>query len=70
MYPPSTHLATLSLSKVGHFFQERYSFRSAGSMYFIGACSSPDDDPLDEDNDEDADWAPELTSTSEDCGEF
>ena len=39
-------------------------------MYFIGACSSPEDEPLDEDNDEAADWAPELTRTSEDCGEF
>ena len=62
------------LSRVGDFFQERYSFRSAGSMYFIGACSaSPDceeDDPLDDDSDEEADWAPELTSTSEDWGEF
>ena len=65
------HEATLSLSKVGDFFQERYSLRSAGSMYFIGDCSSPDDvDPLDEHSDEDADCAPELTSTRDDCGEF
>ena len=66
------HEATQFLSKVGHFFQERYSLRRAGSMYFIGACSSPDDDvePLDEHSEEDADCAPELTSTSDDCGEF